>query len=378
MTAALLLAIPGCSGGGSTGARPAIPHVVAPQLVPAPLRHPEVELPRVSWPELASPAVNVPSLERPRLIEPELVDPHQVDLFRQKTLIVDVLWVVDNSGSMVNERERLASSFEHFVRLLATRRIDYHVGVISTDVTGSGPARQGGELVEIDGVRFITPDTPDGVEVFRAMVDFEPGRSRQEQGFEAMRLALSEPRRSGINGGFLRPESALAVVVVSDEDDGSFGPPDHFARFLLHTRRPGDERLATLSAIVGPLPDGCVPEGEAQIFGADADPAERYIEASQISGGLVGSICETDFAPVLEALGRRVSNLQRTFPLSSVPQIETLMVRIDGALIAPEEAEGPVWTYHDGMRAIVFEEQHIPGSGSEVRVAYVVNTEFAP
>lgn len=356
-------------GLGRAGAR-----VVAPRLVPAPLSEPQVVLPGVSRPGLASAPVVAPRLERPALVDPDLLDPYQVDLFLQKTLVVDVLWVVDNSGSMANERRRLASSFENFIRVLLTRRIDYHVGVVSTQVGAEG---RGGELREVRGLRYIDPGTEDAVEVFGGMVDFPPGRERLEQGLEAMRLALSEPALSGPNRGFLRPRSALAVMVVSDEDDGSFGQTSYFARFLRHSRRPGDEGLASFSAIVGLPPDGCIPEGEEHLFGAEADPGERYLEVMEQTGGLSGSICETDFDPLLQALGQRVSNLTRIFPLSSLPKPETLSLRVDGQLVPPEREGSLAWSYRSEIRSVVFEEAAIPVSGSEVRIAYVVDAGVA-
>ena len=370
-------ALAGCSQSpdeGTDGAARRGPRLVAPRLVAATLHAPSVELPQVAWPPIEGPAVLGPELVRPPLADPDLRDLYQTDSHSQKTLRVDVLWVVDNSGSMANERERLAASFERFMTVLARRRIDYHVGVISTHVD----EESGGELRAAEGLRMITPDTANAIPIFATMVEFEPGRERREQGFEAMRRALSAPLTDGANRGFLRPDGALAVVLVSDEDDGSFGEPEHFARFLQHTRRPGDERLATLSAIVGLPPDGCVPPGEEHIFGADADPAERTLRAVEVTGGLAGSICETDFDPLLEALGQRVSVLTRIFPLSGLPQEDTITVRVDDAVVPAQGPDGVAWEYRSDIRSVVFEEHTVPGSGSQVYVSYVVDAGVRP
>jgi len=374
--AAAVLVATGCGGasaGDGSGARQG-PRLVAPSVKSAPVVQPKVELPLVAWPRIENPAVLSPDLVRPPLADPDLRDLYQTDTYAQKTLRVDVLWVVDNSGSMANERERLAEAFERFMRVLARRRIDYHVGVTSTHVD----EESGGELRSVDGVHMITPETANEVAVFSAMVDFPAGRERREQGLEAARLALSPPLSDGANRGFLRPDSALAVVLVSDEDDGSFGEPAHFARFLQHTRRPGDERLATLSAIVGLLPDGCIPPGEEHIFGADADPAERTLEAVEATGGMAGSICETDFVPLLEALGRRVSTLTRIFPLSGLPQPDTVTVRVDDTVVQPIDDLGTVWEYRPDIRSVVFEERAVPSSGSDVYISYVVDAGVQP
>ena len=358
-------------GCGEPGGLPAIgPQVVAPRLLPPSTTRPELEQPRLAQPELVPAPVVTPPLQRAVVVDPLLVDPYQVDEYSQKVLKVDVLWIVDNSGSMANERSLLAASFQHFIEELVQRHIDYHVGVISTQVDS---AATGGELREARGVRVITPEVADQVALFAELVDFPSGSERLEQGLAAMRLALDEAMLPEANRDFLRADSALAVVVVSDEDDGSFGHPAHYARFLQRTRRPGDERLATFSAIVGLPPDGCVPEGDEEVFGADVPPATRYLAVSELTGGVSGSICLSDFEPLLERLGQRVGALNLIFPLSAIPVLDTLAVRVDGRLVPPAGEAGAGWRYHADIRAVVFDEESVPPSGRTVRIAYVVD-----
>src|SRR5262245_51904437 len=62
--------------------------------------------------------------------------PRQCDLYRQLSVRkVDILWVVDSSGSMAPKQARLASNFNNFVDQLvnANPPIDFHIAVISTD-----------------------------------------------------------------------------------------------------------------------------------------------------------------------------------------------------------------------------------------------------
>lgn len=107
-----------------------------------------------------------------KLPEPEV----QVDELKQKpAALVDILWVVDNSESMVQEQQALAANFDRFISGLTvcqgtgvaddvcdfstkTCRVsggpcnppDYHIGVISTDVRSdldTGKLRQVGTCV---------------------------------------------------------------------------------------------------------------------------------------------------------------------------------------------------------------------------------------
>lgn len=45
---------------------------------------------------------------------------------------VDILWVVDNSGSMKNEQEALANNFEIFINDFIDRNLDFNMAVTTT------------------------------------------------------------------------------------------------------------------------------------------------------------------------------------------------------------------------------------------------------
>ncbi len=47
---------------------------------------------------------------------------------------IDILFVVDNSLSMENKQKKVAAAFKDFIEKFAARRLDYQVGVISTEV----------------------------------------------------------------------------------------------------------------------------------------------------------------------------------------------------------------------------------------------------
>ena len=56
------------------------------------------------------------------------------DVFQQaRRNTVDVLLVVDNSCSMVEEQNKLASNFQAFIQFFQGVDVDYQIGVITTD-----------------------------------------------------------------------------------------------------------------------------------------------------------------------------------------------------------------------------------------------------
>jgi len=164
---------------------------------------------------------------------------------------LDVLFVVDNSGSMRQEQESLADNFPRFIEVLESIEgglPNIHLGIVSSNV-GTGPVGGGGEacagngdngdlLVKdgcaalTDGRRFIEDilvDAESGTRAFNYTGDLATQFSCMaqlgtsgcgfEQHLESMKRAL-EPGNLD-NEGFLRDDARLAVIFLQDEDDCS-------------------------------------------------------------------------------------------------------------------------------------------------------------
>lgn len=327
--------------------------------------------PRIVTPTLAdveiAPVDPTPAEILPvQLLPPIVRGPKQTDVFIQEEAMVDVLWIVDNSASLTNERDRLATQFARFLQVLIDADVDYHVGVTSTDLNSMN-----GDFGRLRGSpRYIDRFTPDPLLVFSDAVRFpEDLNIRLEEGLFAMVTALTPPLVDGYNSGFLRDEAGLAVIVVSDEDDSSLGRVDQYVRFLRTIKGPGREVNVSLSAVVGPLPDGCVTPGEEFIFGARARSGDRYVEVAEATAGLIESICSPDFAPFVEALAVSLAGLRRFFPLSAPPGA-SVHVFVDGVEIPMSETMG--WTLRPERRGVEFAGAYVPPPGAEVRIEYDV------
>lgn len=156
----------------------------------------------------------------------------------------DILFVIDDSGSMTEEQEKVVAELETFVAALLEGPVenDFQVGVVTTSVTSNalscfpesepdfrrytdamGRLQPGKdeEGFPLEGPRLLRWTDANFLEDFRRLVTQGIEGSGQEMGFEAMRLALSEPLVSTDNKGFLRPGSRLLVILISDEDDCS-------------------------------------------------------------------------------------------------------------------------------------------------------------
>ncbi len=188
----------------------------------------------------------------------------------------DILFVIDDSGSMSQEQENLRDNLAAFIDALVASPVqnDFRIGVTSTSVEGftvDGATPQSypqptcrpapctrppaipypdGALVAVDQAGGVTPgdlvydpaawpatggwggarilDKGDGSPAalaalardFKANVLLGTAGSGKEQPFRAARLALTD-RLADANAGFLRPGARLAVIIVTDEDDCS-------------------------------------------------------------------------------------------------------------------------------------------------------------
>ncbi len=326
---------------------------------------PLVEPPRLARVELLPPTVDRSTVNRVNVRDPLAVAATQIDLHKQSDGIVDILWVIDDSGSMKNQRTTLVNNFDRFIQELLKLKVTFQIGVISTNATDKGELRG-------NTTRIIKNSTSDPRAVFLENTNFAESRTRWEQGLRMMQLALTPPlSTTGANAGFLRPNAALAVIAVSDEDDSSYGDPSYYVRFLREVKGKGNENLISFSVIGGTTPAGCTPPGEAIFWGSLAEPAFRYSSVATKTAGIVGSICDTSFEATLTSIAQALSTLRRVFPLSLKPDPATLSVIVNDVAIPRDVVSG--WQYRADTQSIAFAGSYVPPPGASIRIEYAIS-----
>jgi hypothetical protein len=266
---------------------------------------------------------------------------------------VDILLVVDNSGSMLAEQEQLSQEFESFVEFFLIADTDYHIGITTTDMEDHGGRLLGNPPI-------ITRSTPNPAAVFRENVLVGVEGSGFEKGIQAAWSALSPAMQSGANAGFYREDAALSVIFVSDEDDGSNYPVHDWLDAFWDIKGQRNRDLFNASALAGVNPQTNMPEpcgevGEDPFAGARDAP--RYWELVTESRGTIRSICADDFNGLVSEIGLAASRLRDRFYLSQEPrEPELIEVTIfipgtpefggDGFELPPEGHEGRwSWVY---------------------------------
>jgi hypothetical protein len=267
----------------------------------------------------------------------------------------DILWVIDDSCSMAEEQEVLASGFVSFINELDDD--DFHIGVITTSFDdGSAPL--------LGDPPYLTKDD-DFLTEFADRARVGVDGSDFERGLSAAAAAVT------VNSDFIRDEAGLVVIIVSDEEDCSDGGkltvPGKCYREkgkLLDVADLVDDltsvkdkpEMVSVGAIVGPE-DGC----------EESYPGRRYWGAAYLTGGHVGDVCESDWSRVLGDLGLAASGQRTVFPVGERALANSIKVTVGS-----KEMEGG-WAWDEVACSIVFDDP--PEPGSKISATYKIDAK---
>jgi hypothetical protein len=330
-----------------------------------------------------------------------------VDTYAQQSASkVDVLWVVDNSGSMASHQENLARNFQAFIELFSRNSVDYRLAVTTTDIF-----RDQGQF---KGTPKILSPSADVAQRFAQNIRVGTSGSPYEAGLEAAQLAIERqaqanaPKLAQIQGcqdqcttaqciqdcpgkfpiDFLRPDAYLYLIFVSDEEDKSPHDVRYYWRAYETALGVGNDGVVSAAAIVGTLAQNLCP----------ATLGSRYLQTVELTGGEKGSICDADFSVTLRRLATSAVGLRRKFALSRAPDVQTLEIAIRypcntqrGALscaalddadcqgqpieavalrCTPRQGEPDGWVYEPETQVIYFAGESVPGLRAQIEIQY--------
>jgi len=245
---------------------------------------------------------------------------------------IDVLFVIDNSGSMGQEQTNLIANFPTFIQVLDASGLDYRVAVTTTgrnyDYEMSTPF--GSIPQNIDGgdngamlkpaacnmtKRWIEKTDADVSGTFSCVANVGTSGPSDEMPLSAMRDAFEERMADGTNTGFHRPDALLGIVFLTDEEDCSYEqsvslglgqslcdsmmePVPSYVQYL--DSYAGNRSRWAVAAIAGMGPGQC-----SSSFG-NADEAARLKTFVTQTGAnaTMSSICDGDLSiGLMQALG---------------------------------------------------------------------------
>jgi hypothetical protein len=256
---------------------------------------------------------------------------------------VDVLFVVDNSGSMSQEQAGIGNKINGFLNKI--KDLDWQIALTTTDSRTSTPGPDSisrewgdGQFRPFDsdtGSQYILRKSQvtatDAQAMLANAINVGVGGSGDERGINATYRAVE---RSG---------ASLAVILISDEDEcstGAAGCPAATARnsdpsIAVNFIRSqlGTSKVFSFSSIIQ------IPGDSSCTTGANV--GNVYKSITQMTGGVLGSVCASDYTAALNVLGQRVVELVNSVALNCAPQDMNkdgkadVTVQLEGAGVMP-------------------------------------------
>lgn len=280
--------------------------------------------------------------------------------------ILDLQVVIDDSSSMGAEQKGLADKLASLLTKVA--KADWRINVATTDISRGGSRK------------LIRKDDATAAADFEFAINAGLDGSGNEEG---IRMAVEGLKWGGATP-WLRDNSTVAVLIVSDEDNCSsykkttgegtgcagkeWAKWSYLTEYLSKPKANGglgrklgvDSRIY---ALVGPSKAECA---------TVANVGTQYMAAVAATGGVTGNICDADYTTTLERISTDLSIiLKNQFVLSAIPDSGSLVVKVNGV----ETSSG----YTISGKTLTFTS--VPPAAATITVAYVsgstpINTRF--
>lgn len=257
---------------------------------------------------------------------------------------VNILFVVDNSGSMQGYQDKMARNIELFSnRFFKNKRIDYKIGVVPVydskylddqTVYRSGKRKMNalGELLPLKGLDpadrqeqlYITRQTLNPQKVLQQTVVIGTQWGPEaEESFSPALAITDEQINSQKNQNFYDADAYLAVIFLTDADDVTPGlSGEDFYQKLVQLKN-GDRSKILIAAALPNLNNSsstCTKDGRG--------PIQAFPSLLAVSGAIYADLCSENFGARLADFGKYL--VQRVasehIALNFTPDIESLQV----------------------------------------------------
>lgn len=235
---------------------------------------------------------------------------------------VDILFVIDSSGSMGPHQQNLINSYDGFVEGISAHfgnDRDFHIGVISSEVydwNEPGCIEQGALVTQVidenyqnviecapyeEGNRFMT-EADDLEQAFPCTANVGAGGDFVEQPVTSAIQAISPDMngQGGCNEGFLRDDALLVLVMITNSMSGddpsadahpSQDPTPWYPAIV--DAKGGNPENAVAIGFISAGDTWCIPNGW------DGYQAPNLIEFIEDFGqnGVIANVCLQDYGP---------------------------------------------------------------------------------
>jgi hypothetical protein len=311
--------------------------------------------------------------------------------------IADIIWVVDESGSMTDNRLDVAQNAKDFFSRAVKSGLDFRMAV--TNVTEPGDKAHGrfcskqyqftpaGILQNMDdetdlgGVdRFLLPTEQ---KIFESCVLNPPGfEGGTEYGLlNAYQAVLKHLPRKSNDPTKIRPEAQLVIIVATDELPASLMQKDLFGMFEYQLCNVSAQKknaiINTFYKAHTDLYTGVSNNGEGaaimHVIGGvcqntcSADVAHGYMEISQHLGGITADVCQQNLGTSLQLMIDSITGAASPAVLEYVPISASLAVAVDKTVLKRSRVQG--FDYSAASNSLIFLSTPIK-KGTQVVASY--------
>ncbi|RYZ59838.1 MAG: VWA domain-containing protein, partial [Proteobacteria bacterium] len=272
--------------------------------------------------------------------------------------LIDILVVIDDSGSMTEEQKNLSTKMNSL--LTSLKDTNWQIGIVTTTVQASDKCI----------LTLVKSTDTDAEAKFAKAVQAGLSGSGNEEG---IRQAVNGLKCS--QSPWVRADSSVAVLIVSDEDNCSSRGADcpnspgktisYLTNYIEQTLAREIGKTAGIYGIFSPTVNSCKTAGN---IGYQYEELMTY--AAQKSGTTVskifGNICDADYSNTLNAISSNIALLLKNqFELSSAPDSGSLKLSVEGSVI-------PAANYKFSGKTITFNAGKEPANGKVLTAEYNV------
>ena len=296
---------------------------------------------------IEDPVVEDPIVEEPVIDYRKVTE--EFTQAKEEQTKVDILWVIDDSGSMGDEQDALAYNFDVFINNFLKKDVDFKMAITTTDATQGHIGKDHNNSTFHLTSEWANKNQNHFMHKFEELIKVGVKGSGREKGLLTMEAFLN----SSTGKSFLREDAYLMVVHVSDEQEQSSRDSNYYVKYLHSLKKQAG--LVKVYSIVNTKKTSM----RWETLGT------KYTEVSEKTNGTSTHIKE-DFHGTLSDIGNSIVDLASSFALAQRPKTsDSIVVLVNGV-------ESSSWSYDSVSNSIKFNDGSVPEAGSEIKISFNV------
>jgi len=304
------------------------------------------------------------------------------------TPVADIIWVVDESGSMSDNRDDVAANAADFFARAVKSGLDFRMAVTGvcnptgtySNVVGKFCSNAGSSTSDGGTDRFLLPSEQ---ALFEGCVKNPPGyEGGSEYGLTNAREAVKKhlPRQAG-NPAKVRPGATLVIIFATDEVPMELKTP--YPGIVSSTNYKVCQLPASVQGAVNAAiqPDidiytgKITPESKTIVHmiggvcnnTCNAEIGHGYNELVKTTGGITADVCQSNLGATLQIIIDTITGQASPAKLEYVPISASLAVAIDTTVLDRSREKG--FDYAPSSNTLIFIGVPFP-KGSQVVASY--------